>query len=88
VNENYIGPYVFVFLCIYYSLAANPPFFWVYFFACLLIGGEGGFGFSYLLMGVLVSVFYFAVVPIVVMLSLYSCQMGWLIVFFLWSPLL
>ena len=76
VNENDMGPFVLVSFCVYsFHLAENFFFFfWVYFFACLLIGG---FGFSYLLMGLGL---------------LYYCQMGCLfgcIHFFVlpWSPL-
>jgi hypothetical protein len=75
-----MGPYVFVFLYIYYPLAANPLFLYIFLVVYLL----GGFGFSYLLMDfsyllmdVLVSIFYFAVVPFVVMLSLSIMHFGW-----------
>jgi hypothetical protein len=86
-----MGPYVFVFLYIYYLLATNPPFFLVYFFGCLLIGGiwfqlfvdgfqlfvDGCIGFSFL---------FCRGPPCCNVVSFYNAyRMG---LFFLWSPLM
>jgi hypothetical protein len=64
VNENYMGPYVFVFLLmdvlvsvfilpwspfyLMHLFITNPLFFWYIFLVVCLLGG---FGYNYLLMG-------------------------------------
>ena len=81
VNANNIGPYVFVFFCVYFfrwlqtlCLLQTLSFFWNIFFACLLLL-IGGFGFNYLLMGLL----YYCQ-----MSCLFGCTQFFIL---LWSPL-